>query len=168
MSELRDRLVKAKYFTKLDLKDGFYLISMAEREEWKTAFRCQCGLYEYRIMPFGLCNAPSTFQSMIKGIFLGLLDKRVIAYLEYILRYLEDEESTIDLVRRIMECIRKAKLCVSINKSVIDQQKVVFLRYHISQNGISITSEKVKVVKSWPVPRNIKDVQGFLGFTNFY
>jgi hypothetical protein len=80
MSELRDRLGKGKYFTKLDLKDGFYLIHMAEGEEWKTAFRCHYGLFEYRVMTFWLCNAPSTFQSMINGIFRYLLDVEVIAY----------------------------------------------------------------------------------------
>jgi hypothetical protein len=168
MSELRDRLGKAKFFTKLDLKDGFYLIRMAEGEEWKTAFRCRYGLYEYRVMPFGLCNAPSTFQSMINGIFRDLLDEGVIAYLDDILIYSEDEQSHIDLVRRVMERIRKAKLCVSINKSVIHQREVVFLGYHISENGISMTSDKVEAVKSWPVPRNVKDVQAFLGFANFY
>src|SRR5712671_150219 len=119
-------------------------------------------------MPFGLCNAPSTFQSMINGIFRDLLDEGVIAYLDDILIYSEDEESHIDLVRRVMERIRKAKLCVSINKSVIHQCEVVFLGHHISENGISMTSEKVEAVKSWPVPRNVKDVQAYLGFANFY
>jgi hypothetical protein len=85
MSELPDRLGKVKYFTALDLKDGFYLICMAEGEEWKTSFRCRYGLYEYRVMTFGLCNAPSTFQSMIIGIFRYLLDEGVIAYLDDIL-----------------------------------------------------------------------------------
>jgi hypothetical protein len=168
MSEFRDRLGKAKYLTKLDLKDGFYLIRMAEGEEWKTAFRCHYGLYEYRVMPIGLCNAPSTFQSMINGIFRDLLDEEVITYLDDILIYSEDEESHIDLVRMVIERIRKAKLCVSINKSVIHQCEVVFLGYHISKNGISMTSDKVEAVKSWPVPRNVKDVQAFLGFANFY
>src|SRR6266849_9792876 len=65
MSELRDRLGKAKFFTQLDLKDGFYLIRMAQGEEWKMAFRCRYGLYEYRVMPFRPCNGASTFQSMI-------------------------------------------------------------------------------------------------------
>jgi len=61
MSELRSRLGKATIFTKLDLKNGYYLIRMAEGEEWKTAFKSRYGLYEYTMMPFGLCNAPSTF-----------------------------------------------------------------------------------------------------------
>ena len=105
---------------------------------------------------------------MINGIFRDLLDEGVIAYLDDILIYSEDEESHIDLVRRVMERIRKAKLCVSIDKSVIHQREVVFLGYHISENGISMTSDKVEAVKSWPVPRNVKDVQAFLGFANFY
>jgi hypothetical protein len=168
MNELQDRLGKAKYFSKLGLKDGFYLIRMAEGEEWKTAVRCRYALYEYRVMPFGLCNAPSTFQSMINGIFRDLLDQEVIAYLDDILIYSENEESHIDLVRRLMERIKKCKLSVSINKSVIHERKVVFLGYHILENSISMTSDKVEAVESWPVPRNIKNVQAFLGFANIY
>jgi hypothetical protein len=168
MSELRERLGKAKYFNKLDLNDGFYLICMAEGEEWKTAFMCRYSLYEYRVTPLVLCNAPSTFQSMIRGIFYDLLDEGVIAYSGDILIYLEDEESHIDLVRRVMERVRKAKLCVSFNKSVIHQHEVVFLGYHILKSGISMVSDKVEAVKNWPVPRNDKDVQAFLGFANFY
>jgi hypothetical protein len=113
-------------------------------------------------------QCPSTFQRMINGIFCDLLDEGVITYLDDILIYSEDEKSHIDIVRRVMECIRKAKLCVSINKSVIHQREVVFLGYHISESGISMTSDKVEAVKSWPVPRNVKDVQAFLGFANFY
>jgi hypothetical protein len=141
---------------------------MAEGEEWKSPFRCCNGLYEYLVMPFGLCNAPFTFQSMINGIFHDFLDEGVIAYLDDILIYSEDEESYIDLVRRVIERIRKAKLCVSINKSVIHQREVVFLGYHISEKGISMTSDNVEAVKSWPVPKNVKNVQAFLRFANFY
>jgi hypothetical protein len=141
---------------------------MAQGKEWKTAFRCRYGLYEYRVMPFGLCNAPSTFQCMINGIFRDLLDEGVITYLDDILIYSEDEKSHIDLVRRLKERIRKAKHCVIINKSVIHQREVVCLGYLISESGISMTSGKVEAVKSWPEPRNVKDVQAFLGFANFY
>src|SRR3981081_1050306 len=107
-------------------------------------------------MPFGLCNAPSIFQSMINRIFHNLLDEGVIGHPDDILIYSEVEESHIDLVRRVMEHIRQAKLCVSINKSVIHQREVVFLGDHISESGISMTSDKVEAVKSWPVPGNVK------------
>ena len=99
---------------------------------------------------------------------IDLLDEGVIAYLVDINIYSEDEESHIDLVRRVMERIRQAKLCVSINKSVIHQREVVFLGYYISESGISMTTDKVEAVKSWLVPRNVKDLQAFLAFANFY
>jgi len=85
MSELCSRLSKATIFTKLDLKNGYYLIRMAEGEEWKNAFKRRYGLYEYTVMPFGLCNAPSTFQSMINDGFCDMLDVGVIAYMDDIL-----------------------------------------------------------------------------------
>src|SRR5207302_2451598 len=69
MNELRVRLGKATVFTKLDLKNGYYLLRMAKGEEWKTALCCWYGLYEYTVMPFGLCDAPATLQSIINNIF---------------------------------------------------------------------------------------------------
>ena len=168
MNELRDRLGKAKFFTKLDLKNGFYLLQIAKEDECKTAFRYRYGLYEYTIMPFRLCNTPSTFQSMINDVFHDLLDEGVVVYLDDILIYNEDEKSHIELVRRVMERIRKAKLCCSIKKSCIHASEIEFLGYHISAKGISMSTAKVESIKSWPVPRNVKDVQAFLGFANFY
>jgi len=89
VSELRSRLCKATIFTKLDLKNGYYLTRMAEGEEWKTAFKIRYGLYEYTVMPFVLCNAPTTFQSMINDVFCDMLDVGVIAYMDDILIYTE-------------------------------------------------------------------------------
>jgi hypothetical protein len=78
MSELRERLGRATIFTKLDLKNGYNLIRIAEGDEWKTAFRTRYGLFEYLVMPFGLCNAPGTFQAMINKVLHDLLDEGVI------------------------------------------------------------------------------------------
>ena len=168
MNGLRDRLGKARYFTKLDLKNGFNLLMIAKGDEGKTAFRCRYGLYEYTVMPFGLCNAPSTFPSMINDVFHDLLDEGVVVYFDDILIYSEDEKSHINLVHQVMERIRVAKLCCSIKKSDIRVREIEFLGYHISPKGISMSTAKVESVKNWPVPRNVKDIQAFLGFANFY
>jgi len=144
MSELRSRLGKATIFTKLDLMKGYYLIRMAEGEEWKTAFKSRYGLYEYTVISFGLCNAPSTFQSMINDVFRDMLDVGVIAYMDDILIYTETVEEHVALVRPVMERLRKARLCVSIKKSSFHQREVEFLGYKISDRGISMTSTKVK------------------------
>src|SRR5690606_23157867 len=89
MDELRDRLQGAVWKTKLDLKNGYYLVRIKEGDEWKTAFRTRYGHFEYTVMPFGLANAPATFQNMINSILRDLLDPAVIAYLDESLLYPE-------------------------------------------------------------------------------
>jgi len=74
MEELRDRVRTAKIFTKLDLKDGYHLIRIKGGDEWKTAFRTRYGLYQYKVMPFGLVNAPATFQAMMNEVLKDYLD----------------------------------------------------------------------------------------------
>ena len=148
MNELRDRLGKARYFTKLDLKNGFHLLRIAKGDELKTAFRYRYVLYEYTVMPFGLCDAPSTFQSMINDVFHNLLDEGVVVYLDDILIYSEDEKSHINLVRQVMERIRIAKQCCSIKKSNIHVREIEFLGYHISPEGISMSTAKVESVRN--------------------
>jgi len=122
---------------------------MAEGEEWKTPFQSRYGLHEYSVMPFGLCNATSTFQSMINDVFCDMLDVGVIAYMDDILIYTETVEEHVALVRRVMERLRKARLCVSIQKSSFHQQEVEFLGYKISNKGISMTSTKVGEIRAW-------------------
>ena len=97
-------------FTKLDLKDGNYLIRMAEEEEWKPAFKSRYVLYEYTVMPFGLCNAPSTFEAIINDVFHDMLDVGVIAYIYDILIYSEPIEEDVAMVRKVMDRLRKAGL----------------------------------------------------------
>ena len=98
MTELRERLNTAKVFNKLDLKYAYHLVRIAEEDEEKTAFRTGFGLYHCRVMPFGLCNATATFQSMMDNIFHDLLDNGVIVYLDNILIYTENVDKHIPLV----------------------------------------------------------------------
>ena len=168
MSELRSRCGKATIFTKLDFKNGYYLIRMAEGEVWKTAFKSRYGLYEYTVMAFGLYNAPSTFQSMINDVFRDMLEVGVIAYMDDILIYTETVEEHVALVRRVMERLRKARLCVSIKKRSFHLREVKFLGYQISDRGLSVTSTKVEEIRALSTPEKVVDVQSFMGFANFY
>jgi hypothetical protein len=102
MTELRERLAKAKWFTLLDLKNGYNLIRIKEGDEWKTAFRTRYGLFEYTVMPFGLCNAPGTFQSMINDVLRDLLDAGTVVYIDDILIYSENEEEHKRLVKEVV------------------------------------------------------------------
>jgi len=113
MNELQSSLGKATVFTKLELKNPYYLIRMAECEERKTAFKSQHGLYEYTVMSFGLCNAASTLQGMINHVFRHMLDVEVIAYMDGILIYSETIEEHVVLVRKVMDQLQKARICVT-------------------------------------------------------
>src|SRR5205807_8038002 len=108
------------------------------------------------------------FQSMIKDIFRDVLDEGVIAYMDDILIYSETIEEHVSLVRRIMERLWKAYLCISIKKSTFHQRWVEFLGYLISDKGISMTEAKVEEMKKWPLPESIVDMKSFMGFANFY
>ena len=117
MSELRERVGRAKIFTKLDLRHGYNLIRIAEGDEWKTAFRTKYGLFEYLVMPFGLCNAPATFQSMMHAVLWTVLNDGVIVYIDNLLIYSETLEDHIPLVQKFLEKHRDAGICVALNKS---------------------------------------------------
>ena len=168
MQELQDRVQGSRYFTKMDLKNGFNLIRIREGDEWKTAFRTHYGLYEFNVMPFGLTNAPSTFQDMINHILSDVLDIGVLAYIDDILVYAQTEEEHDRLIKNVLERLQQNGLAVSPEKCVWKAEEVEFLGYIIGRNGISMSQDKVEAVLAWERPTSIKEVQSFLGFANFY
>jgi hypothetical protein len=87
IDELLARIQGAKYFSKLDLRDGYHQIPVAQDSQPLTAFTCRYGTFEWLVMPFGLCNAPGTFQRVMNDVFFKLLDKGVLVYLDDILIY---------------------------------------------------------------------------------
>jgi hypothetical protein len=168
MTELRERLAKARWFTLLDLKNGYNLIRIKEGDEWKTTFRTRYGLFEYTVMPFGLCNAPKTFQSIINDVLRDLLDAGTVVYIDDILIYSENEEEHKRLVKEVLTRLKQSGLCASLAKSKFHVQEVEYLGYHISSKGISMSEKKVATIQDWTAPKKVKDVQSFLGFANFY
>jgi len=168
MQDLQDRVQGARWFTKIDLKNGFHPIRMREGDEWKTAFRTRYGLFEFEVMPFGLTNTPSTFQDMMNHILSDLLDAGVIAYMDDILIYAKTEEEHDDLVEEVLRRLQKNRLAVSPEKCVWKTQVVEFLGYVIGKEGIKMSNEKVEAVLCWRTPSSLTEVQSFLGFANFY
>jgi len=146
MTELRQRLNKARIFTKLDLKNGYHLLRMAKKDEEKTAFRSRFGLYHWRVMPFGLYNALATFQSMIDHILHDLLDEGVVVYLNDILIYSESVEEHERLVKEVLVRLDRAGLGINLQKSTFHTDSVEFLGYGISPQGIRMTDRKIKKV----------------------
>jgi len=168
MTELYQRLNKAKIFTKLDLKNEYHLLRIAKKYEEKTAFRTRFGLYHWQVMPFGLYNAPAMFQSMMDHILHDLLDEGVVVYLDDILIYSENIEEHERLVKEVLARLDRARLGINLQKSTFHTDSLEFLEYGISPQGIHMMDRKIKEVKEWPVPREVKNIQEFLGFANFY
>jgi len=120
-------------------------------------------------MFFGLCNSPATFQTMMDDIFDGLITEGVVVvYLNDILIFKETLEEHRRVTRRVMELLRKNNLFLKPEKCEFEKTEVEYLRVIISQNSIKMDPVKVAGVTEWPTPSNRKEVQSFLGFTNFY
>ena len=168
IQELLQRLSEAKYFTKLDLKDGYNHIRMAKGEEWKTAFRTRYGHFEYLVMPMGLTNAPASFQELINNTLREFLDTSVIVYLDDILIYSKSYSQHIKDVRAVLRRLREKKFFCNLKKCSFHKQEIEYVGYIISPSGASMDPRKVKAVKEWPSPKNIHDLMSFLGFANYY
>ena len=136
MQELQDRVRGVQWFTKMDLRNGFHLIRICKGDEWKTAFRTRYGLFEFQVMPYGLTNAPSTFQEMMNHIFSDMLDMGTLAYMDDILVCVDTEEKHDETVSEVLKCLQNNGLAVLPEKCVWKTQEVEFLGYIIGRNGI--------------------------------
>ena len=168
IDELIDKLQGAKYFTKLDLKEAFNLVRIRLGDEAKTAFVTQEGLYEYLVMPFGLCNAPASFQAFIERTLKGLIDTELIAYVDDILVFGNSVEQVKERTHRCLDRLAQADLFVKLKKCLFEATRVPFLGFIVDQEGIHIDPKRVDTIMEWKVPRSVREVQAFLGFCNFY
>jgi len=163
-----DRLHNAKIYSKLDLRNGYSNVRIADGEEWKTAFRTRYGTFEYLTVPLGLTNAPAVFQRFMNDIFSDLLDVYVVIYLDDILIYSDNPEQHSAHVREVLSRLRKHDLYCKPEKCEFHATKIEFLGYVVSPDGIFMDPGKVKTIQDWPEPKNLRQLQSFLGFANFY
>ncbi|GLB44373.1 putative retrotransposable element tf2 155 kda protein type 1-like, partial [Lyophyllum shimeji] len=169
ISELINNLRGARYFTKLDVRWGYNNVRIKEGDEWKAAFRTNRGLFEPLVMFFGLTNSPATFQTMMNDIFRVLIAQGVVCvYLDDILIYTKTLEEHRRITRIVLDRLREHRLFLKPEKCEFERTEIEYLGLIISHGTASMDPVKVAGVAEWPVPRNKKEVQSFLGFTNFY
>jgi transposase InsO family protein len=166
--ETLDAICKAKVYTKLDIIAAFNKLRIAEGHEWKTAFITRFGLFETLVMPFGLCNAPASFQHYINHVLFDLLDKIATAYLDDVLIYSSSRKEHRAHVREVVERLRDAGLQIDITKCEFETTRTKYLGLIITPGGIEMDQDKVATIKNWKPPPGLKDLQRFLGFANFY
>ena len=133
-----------------------------------TAFMTCYSLFEYLVMPFGLCNAPATFQAYMNKALQPYLDVFCTAYIDDILIYSNTLEEHQEHVNLVLDALTATGLHLDINKCQFETQEVTYLGLIINTTGICMDPSKVDAILTWESPQNIKDVQGFLGFANFY
>jgi transposase InsO family protein len=168
ISDLIRSLHSAKHFSALDLRNGYHLIRIKEGDEHKTAFNTKFGLFEYLVMPFGLANAPSIFQAMMNNIFAEALNKFVVIYLDDILIFSNTPEEHDQHIRYVLDKLQQNNLFCKPEKCSFFQSSVAYLGFTISEEGVFMNADKITAITSWPAPTSLKDLQSFLGFTNFY
>ncbi|KAJ9514751.1 hypothetical protein QJQ45_028514 [Haematococcus lacustris] len=168
VDNLLDRLHGATIFSKIDLRQGYHQIRIAPEDIPKTAFRTRYGHFEFTVMPFGLCNAPATFQRLMNDIFRQELDDCVIVYLDDILIFSRTQEEHAQHLRRVLSLLQQHKLYAKLSKCEFGLSQTEFLGHIITSTGIACDPKKVAAVESWPTPQTVHDVRSFLGLANFY
>ena len=168
IKETLARLSKARIFTKLDVRHAFNRIRLKEDIEDLTTFRTRYGSYKYRVMPFGLCNGPASFQRFINSVLFDYIDDFCTAYIDDILIYSEDPLEHEAHVCKVLDRLRQAGLPVDVKKSEFSVTSTKYLGFIISTEGIAIDPDKVAIIKDWEVPTSLKGLQSFLSFCNFY
>ncbi|KMQ85186.1 enzymatic polyprotein endonuclease reverse, partial [Lasius niger] len=168
ITDILDQLGNAKYFTTLDLASGYHQIPMAEHDKKKTAFSTPYGHYEFNRMPFGLRNAPATFQRLMNSVLIGMQGLRCLVYLDDIVIYGSSLEDHNKRLTEVLRRLRENNLKLQPEKCEFLRKEVIYLGHIISENGIMPDPSKLTAVKNFPIPKKVKDIQAFIGLAGYY
>ena len=168
IEECMDSLAGKKYFCTLDMKSGHWQIPVAKEDKEKTAFITRYRLYHFTRMPFGLSNSPATFQRAMHLVLSGLIWDIVIVYLDDINVMGSTFEETLENLDTVLQRFEKYELKLKPRKCQLFIQEAKFLGHLANAEGIQITQEHVQTVQDWPLPKNRKELQQFLGFVNYH
>ena len=168
MEDLISSIGSNKYFTSLDLLQGYLQINLTEESAPMTAFSTDRGHFHYVRMPFGLRTAPITFTRLINTVFHGMLGEDLLAYMDDLIVISNTLEDHFSKLERVFLRLREANLKVKLKKCEFVKSSIEYLGHKLSQKGVEITDTKITAVKQFPVPQNRKNLMQYLGVTGFY
>ncbi|KAG8491072.1 hypothetical protein CXB51_014218 [Gossypium anomalum] len=155
IDDLFDQLKGATWFSKIDLRSGYYQLRVKESDVPKTAFRTRYGHYEFLVMPFGLTNVPAVFMDLMNRIFWPYLDKFVVVFIDDILIYSKDETEYAGHLRIVLQTLRDKKLYAKFSKSEFWLREVGFLGHIVSGDGIRVDPSKISAIVDWKPLKNV-------------
>lgn len=168
IEESLDALTGATLFSTLDLASGYNQVPMAERDKEKTAFCTPFGLFEFNRMPFGLCNAPSTFQRLMERIFGDQSFQSLLLYLDDIVIFSSSFPQHVQRLQLVLSRLKEYNLKLKLSKCNFFKEEVQYLGHVISANGVSTDPEKIQTVLQWKQPTTLTHLRSFLGFASYY
>lgn len=168
ITDILDKLGKCMYFSTLDLASGFHQIEMHSKDIAKTAFTVEGGHYEYIRMPFGLKNAPSTFQRVMDNVLTDLVGKICLVYLDDIIIFSTSLQEHIENLQLVFEKLQKSNFKIQLNKSEFLKNEIAYLGHIVTTSGIKPNPEKIQVIQNFPIPRTQKEIKRFLGLLGYY
>ena len=169
IEESLDSLAASRYFSSLDLKSGYWQVELEESHKERTAFTAgPLGLYECNVMPYGLSNGCATFQRLMEKAMGELQPHQCLLYIDDILVFSATVSEHLQRLNRVFEKLEKANLKLRPSKCNFFKKSLLFLGHIVSQDGVHVDPDKVAALQQWPVPKNVKQLRQFLGFTGFY
>ena len=163
-----DTLAGIQWFSTLDLLSGYWQVKVEEADRPKTAFCTTEGLYQFKVMPFGLCNAPATFQRLMDLVLSGLQWSHCLVYMDDIIVLGRTFKEHLSNLQVVLQRLREAGLKLKPSKCSFFMHEIQYLGHVISRSGIAPDAAKIQKVATWPVPSSVKEVQQFLGMASYY
>ena len=163
-----DSLAGATCFSTLDLASGYWQVGLTEEAQTKSAFVTHSGLYQFKVMPYGLTNAPSTFERLMERVLQGLQWQICLVYIDDVIIYSRTVEEHVSRLELVLQKLAEAGLKLKPKKCHLFRTKVLYLGHIVSADGVSTDPEKVEAVKEWGVPKDLTDVRSFLGLCSYY
>jgi hypothetical protein len=168
IDDLFDQLRGAQFFSSLDLQSGYHQVRISDEDVPKTAFRTPLGHFQWRVLSFGLTNAPATFMRLMNTVLAPFIGKFVLVYLDDILIYSKTEEEHLSHIRTILQTLRQHKLYVKLSKCEFFKPELKFLGHIVGREGIKVDPAKLAVLRTWPDLNSPGDVRSFLGLANYF
>ena len=163
-----DALSDSIYYSTFDLDQAYFQVGIRGEDREKTAFVTHNGQWQFKVMGFGLCNAPSTFNRVMTRVLGKLQFSQCLIYLDDIIVHAKSFEEHLSRVDTVFELIKRSGLRLKPKKCTMFQKRVNFLGYVVSEDGVETDGEKIKRVSEWSTPRCVREVRSFVGLCNYY